>query len=120
MNYFINTYKCNYANFNGRARRAEYWMTYLFYMIFYVVLLVIGTVLSNVASIFAFLPVVFALASICPMLALSIRRMHDIGKSGWWLFISLVPCIGSIVLLVFLCKDSEAGENQYGPNPKGF
>ena len=62
---------------------------------------------------------IYALVTFIPSLALTVRRLHDIGKSGWWILISFVPCgIGAIVMLVFLCKDSESGSNMYGRSPK--
>ena len=64
------------------------------------------------------LGMVYSLASILPGWAVFNRRMHDIGKSGWWCLIGLVPVVGAIVLLVFTCKDSQPGDNEYGPNPK--
>jgi len=60
----------------------------------------------------------YTLAILLPSLAVCVRRLHDIGRSGWWLFITLVPLVGGIILLVFNCTDSDEGENKYGPNPK--
>ncbi len=61
---------------------------------------------------------IYSLAVLLPSLAVGFRRLHDTGKSGWWLLIGLIPLIGSIILLVFFCQDSDANDNQYGPNPK--
>ncbi|MEA5114974.1 MAG: DUF805 domain-containing protein [Geobacteraceae bacterium] len=104
-----------YAVFCGRARRKEYWMFLLFNFIISFVMgfflgfiggmLGIGTALSNPSS------VIYGLVVLVPGIAVGVRRMHDIGRSGWWL---LFPFVN----LVFLCLDSEQGENQYGPNPK--
>lgn len=103
-----------YATFSGRARRMEYWMfslaVFIGSLLFAVVDVAFGT---------AVLGIVFALAILLPALAVTVRRLHDTGRSGWWLLIALVPFAGPIVLLVFACLDSEPGENQYGPNPKG-
>lgn len=66
------------------------------------------------------LSVIYALALIIPSIAVAVRRLHDSGRSGWWLLISLVPLLGAIALIVFYCMDSEEGDNQYGPNPKLF
>jgi uncharacterized membrane protein YhaH (DUF805 family) len=71
----------------------------------------ISTVLSCISSI-------YSLAVVLPALAVGVRRLHDIGKSGWWLFISLIPLVGSLWLLVYAVTDSQPGDNQYGPNPK--
>ncbi len=116
MNWFLVVVK-NYTGFEGRAQRQEYWMFYLFYVIFYAVAAVIDNFLAAILG-FPILTIVFALGLLLPSLAVTIRRLHDIGKSGWWIFISLVPVIGTIWLLVLLCTDSIAGENEFGPNPK--
>ncbi|GAA4409577.1 DUF805 domain-containing protein [Quisquiliibacterium transsilvanicum] len=67
----------------------------------------------------ALLSGLFVLAMLLPSLAVSVRRLHDIGRSGWWLLVSFIPLIGAIVLLVFALRDGDAGDNAYGPNPKG-
>jgi uncharacterized membrane protein YhaH (DUF805 family) len=112
MNWYIEVVK-KYAVFNGRARRKEYWMFVLFYMIIAIVLGILDAVLR-----LGFLGAIFGLAMLLPGLGVSIRRLHDTGRTGWWILIGLVPLIGFIVLLVFYCQDSQAGDNEYGPNPK--
>ena len=107
----------NYANFSGRARRSEYWYFVLLNIIVSVVLGVLAQILGPIATL---LSGVWSLAVLVPGLALVWRRLHDIGKSGIWILIALVPLVGEILLLVWFCKDSQPGENQYGPNPKGF
>jgi len=92
-----------YATFSGRARRSEYWFFVLFCILWGWIPIV------NIILLLVFL---------IPSLAVAVRRLHDIGRSGWWLFINFIPILGSIVLLVFYCTDSEYGDNQYGPNPK--
>ena len=119
MNWYLTVLK-KYAVFSGRARRKEYWMFVLFNMIFAVVAALLdnllGTAIENVGyGLFYFL---YMLAVLIPSLAVVIRRLHDIGKSGWWIFITFIPLIGSIWLLVLLVTDSQPGVNQYGPNPK--
>ncbi|RZM83409.1 DUF805 domain-containing protein [Pseudoalteromonas rubra] len=109
-----------YAVFNGRARRKEYW---LFMFCNIIVTIVLGLVdmtlgLYSEESGFGLLSGLYALAVIIPSIALSIRRLHDTGRSGWWILISLVPVIGPLVLLVFYVMDSTPGDNDYGPNPK--
>ncbi|WP_046004541.1 DUF805 domain-containing protein [Pseudoalteromonas rubra] len=109
-----------YAVFNGRARRKEYW---LFMLCNIIVTIVLGLVdmtlgLYSEESGFGLLSGLYALAVIIPSIALSIRRLHDTGRSGWWILISLVPVIGPLVLLVFYVIDSTPGDNDYGPNPK--
>ena len=109
----------NYANFSGRARRSEYWYFVLLSVIVSAVLGVLAQIpfLGMVATL---LSGVWSLAIIVPSLALGWRRLHDIGKSGIWFLIVLVPLVGEILLFIWMCKDSQPGENQYGPNPKGF
>jgi uncharacterized membrane protein YhaH (DUF805 family) len=109
-----------YAVFSGRARRKEYWMFVLFNIIFFVVAIVLDNVLGTASEDLGYGVIcgLYSLAVILPGLAAVVRRLHDVGKSGWWIFISLVPLVGSIWLLVLLATDSQPGENQYGPNPK--
>lgn len=111
MEYFIKAMK-DYATFTGRARRKEYWMFILFYMIFCIALAVIDTVLGT-----GFLSGLFMLALFIPSISVAARRLHDTGRSGWWQLISFIPIIGVIVLLIFLVQDSH-DDNQYGVNPK--
>lgn len=109
----------NYATFSGRARRKEFWMFALFNFIIAMVLTIIGMVAfgsnSGASKLLADL---YELAVLVPSLAVSVRRLHDTGRSGWWLLIALVPFVGAIVLLIFDCLDSEPGDNKWGPNPK--
>jgi len=105
----------NYVNFSGRARRAEYWWTYLINIVILIVLFIIGGIIGDAGII---LPLLFGLAIILPTLGVMVRRLHDTGKSGWYYFISLIPFVGGIILLVFLATDGEKGPNQYGPSPK--
>ena len=105
----------NYANFNGRARRQEYWMFVLFNMIFAFAAAAIDYVIFGAPGI---IYGIYVLGIIVPALAVAVRRLHDIGKGGGWIFISLVPLIGSIWFLVLMVTDSVPGDNEYGPNPK--
>ena len=106
-----------YLVFTGRATRTEYWMFALFNVIISIVLSIIGYVVvgGNGQSALSSL---YSLAVLLPSLGVSVRRLHDTNRSGWWLLISLVPIIGIIVLIVFLVQDSDPGDNRYGPNPK--
>jgi uncharacterized membrane protein YhaH (DUF805 family) len=113
MEHFLSVVK-QYANFNGRARRQEFWMYVLFYFIFAVVLSIVTGLIG-----LGFLVNIYSLALLVPSLSVGARRLHDTGKSGWWQLIGLIPLIGIIVLIVFWAQDSTPGENQYGPNPKG-
>lgn len=105
-----------YANFSGRARRSEYW----YYVLCYAIISIVVNLLSQASSVFAIIGTVVGLALICPTVAVEIRRLHDIGKSGWYLLFNLIPLVGAIILIVWFCKDSEPGDNMYGPNPKGI
>lgn len=122
MNYFIDCLTKKYACFSGRARRQEYWLFFLFNFIAAFVVGFIGGFLASVTGVdaFAFLGAIYNLAVLIPSFAVFCRRMHDTGRSGWWWLIGLIPFVGIIVLLVFCCLDSQPGENQYGPNPKGL
>ena len=104
-----------YGTFTGRARRSEYWY---FVLLTLIVSFVMGLLSEFLGSIGTTLTGLWELASLVPSLAVVWRRLHDIGKSGGWYFIFLVPLVGWIILLVFLCRDSEPGDNQYGPDPK--
>ena len=119
MNWYLKVLK-QYADFIGRARRKEYWMFVLFNMIFSVIAMILDNVLGIAMEGIGYGPLygIYLLAIILPSLAVAVRRLHDIGKSGWMILISLIPLIGGILLLVLLVTDSNPGDNQYGPNPK--
>ena len=118
MEWYLKALK-QYANFSGRARRKEYWMFTLFNIIF----IIVATVLDNVlglateAGIGVFYTL-YLLAIIVPSLAVAVRRLHDVGKSGWMILVGLIPIIGSIWLLVLYVTDSQQGDNQWGAYPK--
>ncbi len=112
MNWYFAVLK-KYAVFSGRARRKEYWMFLLFNIIIFIALGVIEAIVGTYSVIALF----YSLAILLPGLGVTVRRLHDTGKSGWWLLIGLVPLLG-IVILVFMAQDGQAGDNQYGPNPK--
>ncbi len=116
--YFIDLIRNKYFNLQGRARRREYWFYVLFYMICSIVLSLVFSLISE--SLGHTVQAIFGLALLLPSLGVSVRRLHDIGKSGWWLLLALIPFIGAVVLLVFAILDSQPGSNQYGPNPKGL
>ena len=103
-----------YADFTGRARRSEYW----WFTLANIIALFVLVVLITVADIFWVLYVIYGLALIIPSIAVTIRRLHDTDKSGWWILIALVPFVGGIILLVFMCIDSTRGTNQWGPSEK--
>ena len=100
----ITSFFTNYTNFHGRSRRSAFWWVEL------------------VSFIIGWIPVVniiFGIAIIIPSIAIAVRRLHDIGKSGWWLLLILVPIAG-IILIIWFIRDSQPGDNQWGPNPKGI
>lgn len=103
-----------YAGFSGRARRSEYWFFCLFNIIVSGILGVLGTAIPILSTV----SLLYSLAIFLPSLAVCIRRLHDIGKSGWFYLFAFIPLVGSIILIIWFCKDSEPGANQWGPNPK--
>lgn len=119
MNWYLKCWK-QYADFSGRARRKEYWIFSLinYIIIFFLYILQIVMIESTLWLIFPIIFFLYAVAVFLPDLAVNIRRLHDIGKSGWWYLIYLIPIIGAIWLTVLMCLDSEPGENQWGENPK--
>ena len=119
MNWYLKCWK-QYADFSGRARRKEYWIFSLinYIIIFFLYILQIVMIESTLWLIFPIIFFLYAVAVFLPGLAVNIRRLHDIGKSGWWYIIYLIPIIGAIWLTVLMCLDSEPGENQWGENPK--
>jgi|TARA_B110000967_G_C18893791_1_gene569181 uncharacterized membrane protein YhaH (DUF805 family) len=121
VNWYLKVVKEHYADFKGRARRKEYWMFTLFNIIFLGVAVVLDTLLGlsfTELVPYGWIYVIYVLAVFIPGIAVVVRRLHDIGKSGWFYFIALIPIIGAIWLLVLLCTDSESGANKWGENPK--
>jgi uncharacterized membrane protein YhaH (DUF805 family) len=103
----------NYANFTGRASRAAFWWWFLFGVL-------VGIAANILDAIFGSYPVfsgIAGLALLLPDLAIGVRRLHDTGRTGWWLLIALIPLIGFIVLLIFYLEQGDEGENEYGPPP---
>ena len=129
MNWYLEVLK-KYAVFNGRARRKEYWYFVSINFIIYCVLMAIGTATGAYSQETSAVPTagtqmlsgligVFTLVLFIPNLAVSVRRLHDTDRSGWWLLIGIVPFIGLVVLLIFMVLDSTPGTNRFGPYPKG-
>lgn len=110
----------NYANFSGRARRSEYWYYTLFNFLFLIGAMIIDNVLGMNFNPVPYGPVylLYALAVFIPGLAVVVRRLHDVNKSGWFILIALIPLIGFIWLLVLFCTEGDHGPNQYGADPK--
>ena len=119
MNWYLEVLK-KYAVFSGRARRKEYWYFVLFNTLISIVLGIIDGATGSFSpeAGMGLLGGIYTLAVLIPGIAVSVRRLHDTGRSGWWLLIVLVPLIGAIVLLVFMVQNSQTDENQYGNNPK--
>ena len=129
MEWYLKVMRDNYANFNGRARRKEYWMYTLILTVLLIALMAImfsALSLSDETRIetgpsgylTVLLLFVFLVVHFSPSLALTVRRLHDTGKSGWWYLIVFVPYLGNFVIFIFTLIDGDEGENKYGPNPK--
>lgn len=113
MNNYLEVWK-KYATFSGRARRAEYW-EYIF--VNYGFMLVLGLI-SEWLPWMIFVLIVYSFLMLIPYWAVSVRRLHDIGKSGWFIFINMVPFIGNIWHFILLCTAGDEGSNIYGNDPK--
>lgn len=121
----VKSFWSNYATFKGRSRRSEYWWIQLFLVLTNLAVAAIDLVLMN-GDIDRFIAnggggivgLVWILVTIVPALAVLVRRLHDTGKSGWWVLIGLVPFVGTIVLFVFSVLDSDVGDNKFGGSPK--
>jgi uncharacterized membrane protein YhaH (DUF805 family) len=123
MEWYLKVVRDNYANFEGRARRQEYWMFTLFNIIMIFLLyipMIIGTIMESetIMYIGVGLVLIYALAIIVPSIAVVVRRLHDQDKSGWYYFIGLIPLIGGIWMLILMITEGTSGPNQYGEDPK--
>ncbi len=119
MNWYLMAFK-KYADFNGRSRRKEYWMFLLINMIAVYACMgadyALGTNIDPLP--YGYLYFLYALIAFLPNLAVSVRRLHDVEKSGWFLFIALIPLVGIIWLIVLFAKAGTQGPNEYGADPK--
>ena len=115
MDMFIKVVRDNYTNFEGRARRKEFWMFTLVSLVINVGTLILDASLSSDLGLVNGL---YSLAILLPSIAVGIRRMHDINKSGWWLLLWFVPVIGWVWLIILHCQDSDIGDNIFGPSDK--
>lgn len=124
MEWYLKVVRDNYANFNGRARRKEYWMFILINIIISIILSIIDTAMglrfgvSEYSNGSGVISSVYSLAVLIPSLAVGARRLHDINKSGWWQLLSLIPLVGAIILIVWAATEGDKGPNEYGPDPK--
>ncbi|MGF1661339.1 MAG: DUF805 domain-containing protein [Kineosporiaceae bacterium] len=120
----IRTVLTKYAVFTGRARRSEYWWFALFLFLLQIVTSIVdnvaGTTVGEGVTGTGVITSLVGLALLLPSLGVQIRRLHDTGRSGWWVLIGLIPLVGAIVLIVFSVQDGHPGENAHGPNPKGL
>jgi uncharacterized membrane protein YhaH (DUF805 family) len=110
-----------YADFQGRARRSEYWLFYLFVVIVYVLVGIVTGAAMGAPGDFGIGQIilgVIGLAFLVPTLAVGVRRLHDTNRSGWWLLIGLIPFLGALVLLIFFVLDGTPGANRFGEDPK--
>jgi uncharacterized membrane protein YhaH (DUF805 family) len=119
MGWYIAVLK-KYAVFNGRARRKEYWYFILCNFLLSFAIGFVDTLTGNFNSEtgMGLFSMFYAVLMLIPSIAVGVRRLHDIGRSGWWMFLALIPILGSLVLIYFFTIDSETGDNQYGQNPK--
>ena len=104
----------NYVNFSGRSCRSEYWYWILF--------IIVADIVAGAIDYAIGIQVVtglFGLATILPNLAVAIRRLHDLDRTGWWIFIGLIPLVGWIILIIWYCTRGTAGPNRFGPDPLG-
>jgi uncharacterized membrane protein YhaH (DUF805 family) len=116
IDYYLYCFQ-NYAKFDGRARRSEYW----YFILCNVLVLIILAMLTSISDyIGAIMIGVYLLAMIVPWIAVTVRRLHDSGKPGGYFFVRFIPLVGGIWSLVLMFAESQPGQNEYGPNPKGI
>ena len=124
MEWYLKVMRDNYANFSGRARRKEYWMFVLVQTIIMIGLMILDSVLGldfelqGIPIGYGYLYLIGIIVHFIPSLAVVVRRLHDVGKSGWFYFIFLIPLIGIIWLLVLYCTEGQKQDNKWGPDPK--
>ena len=124
MKWYLKVMRNNYANFSGRARRKEYWMFVLVQTIVMIGLMILDSVLGldfelqGISLGYGYLYLIGLIVHFIPSLAVLVRRLHDVGKSGWFYFIFLIPIIGVLWLLVLYCTEGQKQDNKWGPDPK--
>ena len=123
MHHYLDVWK-KFAVFSGRTTRTQYWMFILFHYIVIMALLFASMAVSGAAAYaseeypfdpFSIAYLIYSLAVVIPSLAVTVRRLHDTGRSGFWYFVGFIPFLGGLVLLFFMLQGSEPGDNQYGP-----
>ena len=121
MYWYLQVIRYNYANFSGRARRKEYWMFILVQLIIFILVMLYASLVDDLfdTPVVSSILLLYFSATLIPWLALNVRRLHDIGKSGGYVFINLIPIIGRIWYIVLVATEGEYGSNNYGPDPKG-
>ncbi len=119
MHYYLKVLN-QYADFKGRARRKEYWMFVLFNLLIGIAAILLDNLMGWTLGAFTYGPLylLYSLAVLLPCLGVAVRRLHDIGKSGWMLLILLIPFVGAIWFLILMISDSDPHSNKYGGNPK--
>tara|TARA_B100000524_G_scaffold45485_1_gene21646 strand:- start:367 stop:741 length:375 start_codon:yes stop_codon:yes gene_type:complete len=123
MEWYLKVMRENYANFNGRARRKEYWMFTLFYSLLvtacaFALALLVATGSQSLTLLVAIISIAAILAHVVPSIAVTVRRLHDVGQSGWFLLLAFIPYIGNLIIFVFSVIEGNKGTNKYGPDPK--
>ena len=124
MEWYLKVMRDNYTNFSGRARRKEYWMFVLVQTIVMIGLMILDSVLGldfelqGISLGYGYLYLIGLIVHFIPSLAVLVRRLHDVGKSGWFYFIFLIPIIGVLWLLVLYCTEGQKQDNKWGPDPK--
>jgi uncharacterized membrane protein YhaH (DUF805 family) len=114
INWFMKVVTQHYFDFNGRARRAEFW----WYILVVLIISVILNVIDSIVHLNGILGGLFSLALLLPNLGVAVRRLHDINRSGWWLLIAFVPIVGAILLIYWDAQPGTSGANPFGPDPK--
>ena len=104
----------NYVGFSGRACRSEYW----YWILFYFIGAIVAEIIDAVLGITAIYPL-FSLAVLLPGIAVAVRRLHDLDRSGWWILLGLIPLVGAIILIIWYCMKGTTGPNRFGPDPLG-
>lgn len=120
MNWYVKVLK-QYLDFSGRARRKEYWFFVLFSIAFTILIIFLDEFLSrNRGYMIGLVYIIYGVFVLLPSLSVSVRRLHDIGKSGLWILLFLIPFAGWFWLLILLCMEGQNKTNKWGENPKGI